>query len=121
MTDHMTIISHHTKTWNDPTDSGETNGQPIRAEFDVRSHDVEFRILKCYNGDEWSVEISGFVKWDGCINWHAGGDCAAHACGADGIAEILTVFLEVYDECCRLCPHSDGFCRKCEAGGNCKA
>lgn len=41
-------------------------------------------------------EISGWLKWDGCINWQTNSDCMAHGCGPGMIEALRDVFAVVY-------------------------
>lgn len=53
---------------------------------------VEFE-FRCDQDGE--VEISGFHKWDGCVNWNTNPDCMYHFCGADDAERLTAMFRTV--------------------------
>lgn len=62
--------------------------------------------------DQWRDahwNISGAVKWDGCINWQTSERIMAHGCGESMISELQSVFSTVYHIGERLMP---GCCDK---------
>lgn len=49
--------------------------------------------------DDWETaywEISGAVKWDGCINWHTNEQCQFHGCGPEIAERMKTIFQAIY-------------------------
>lgn len=48
------------------------------------------------NGKDAEPDVTGSVKWDGCINWQAGVGCMAHGCGPHHADTIAAAFREVY-------------------------
>lgn len=61
-------------------------------------HSVKFSVHKVY--DKEDIVLSGFVKWDGCMNFD-GGDSMVHICGPEDIAmltkRINTIYVEAHD------------------------
>jgi hypothetical protein len=41
------------------------------------------------------IELSGFVKWDGCINWETDRSCMLHGCGP-APSDVVAVFTAIY-------------------------
>lgn len=95
----------------------------VAIRFAVFDHHVDFRVFdaaegqSCINGKwtdpEWGLfdgssdfafaeweqaewELSGYLKWDGCINWQTNPECMVHGCSPRHVDWINAVFGAVY-------------------------
>lgn len=57
---------------------------------------VEFSIYDDVD-DEGEPSWTGWVKWDGCINWQTDPGCMAHFCGPHAVDDFAAAFRTVWD------------------------
>jgi hypothetical protein len=79
------------------------DGFSIRAALGDNESYVDFAII----GDDEEAEISGSVKWDGCINWETNPACMMHFCGPSDADRLAALFKDVWEEARKLMPHAD--------------
>lgn len=48
------------------------------------------------SGVDTGPDVTGSVKWDGCINWQTDPGCMAHGCGPSHADTVAAMFREVY-------------------------
>jgi len=61
-------------------------------------HSMDFEICEHPNGntDEEDELVSGFLKWDGCMNWKTG-DIMYHFCDPEDADRLATFFKKLYE------------------------
>lgn len=68
---------------------------------------VELARRRARDADEATPDITGFLKWDGCINWQTDPECMAHGCGPSSADVIGSAFREVYRQAHAMMPSAD--------------
>ena len=65
----------------------------------INPSSFEFQLFDASNVDgeikDARIELSGFVKWDGCINWETDRSCMLHGCGP-APSDVVAVFTAIY-------------------------
>ena len=68
----------------------EEDGVFWRLHEDGLSLDFEFR-----DDEVGDVEVRGYHKWDGCVDWETSETCMAHFCGLENAVELVVKFRTV--------------------------
>src|SRR6476469_10000179 len=72
---------------------GENSDMPIRARLHENGLSIEFEILDPHDDE---LEISGFLKWDHCMNWNTNDNCMYHFCSMEDAHRLTKAFALVY-------------------------
>ena len=64
----------------------------------IHSHHVEFSLWINPQDETDEPDITGSVKWDGCMNWQTNPNCMAHFCSAEDIDTLSRGFKWVREE-----------------------
>lgn len=74
----------------------------------VEPHYAEYEIwIKPDLEQEEKPDITGSIKWDGCMNWQTNPDCMAHFCEKDDISSLSAAFLWVRLQAGQLMSNAD--------------
>lgn len=64
----------------------------------IEEHNMDFAIFINPQDDDDEPDITGNVKWDGCINWQTNPSCMAHYCNREQMDDFNSAFKWIYDE-----------------------
>ena len=79
------------------------DGRLLRAALGDNELYVDFELV----GDDGEVEITGSVKWDGCMNWETNPQVLYHFCSPDDAETLAASFKDVWTEGRKLMPRAD--------------
>lgn len=87
-------------------DAGHTSTMNFRVYAVAQARDGNWLIQGGRDGcgdfdplDMWAecfAQISGAIKWDGCINWETNPDVMMHGCGPHHVRELNEIFAAVF-------------------------
>lgn len=58
---------------------------------------ADFTMERNWNNGEWAVEVEGFLKFDGCLNWSTTTGIAAHLCGPEDFERMARAFYAIWE------------------------
>lgn len=87
-------------------------GQEFTVYAKVREYNVDYDIFEDdlgYGDVGQKPLISGFVKWDGCSNWHfpSVNDCMFHGCSRSDLTRFGELMAVCWDMTPKLCENAD--------------
>lgn len=82
---------------------------PIRWRLHENELSVEFEIFDSeasFGATEADVIVSGFLKWDHCMNWQTNPECMAHFCTLADAERLTRAFAALYEAAPVIMPKS---------------